>query len=166
MMNKIIFVVSTLAIFALPGAFGFMCYSCNATEPYNTPSLQCMEGSAYMNESCSNGTTYCAVIKVTVNGVMVYIVGCVTVNKTCSEYNATVCSEIISKGNGTIMSCSTNCCNEERCNMPIFPTTGPTTIATSGGPNDTTPTSGVEFFAPKVIALLAAYLSALYFGKQ
>ena len=53
------------------------------------------------------------------------------------------------------------------CNMPKLSTEPETTPPpTSGGPDDTTPTSGVEFFAPKVIALLAAYLSALYFRKQ
>lgn len=51
--------------------------------------------------------------------------------------------------------------------MPTFPTeAGTTPAATSGDPDGATPTAGVEFFAPKVTALLAAYLSALYFGKQ
>lgn len=165
-MNKIIFVGATLAIFALPGAFGFMCYNCSAMAPYNTLTQQCMEGVAYMNESCGNDTTHCSTIEVMVNSVMVYSVGCVTANKTCSEYNETVCSRIIHEGGGANITCSTKCCDKEMCNMPTFPTTGPTTTAASGGPDDTTPTSGVEFFAPKVIALLAAYLSALYFGKQ
>ena len=53
--------------------------------------------------------------------------------------------------------------------MPDFQSTTPppSTTKTSGN-NGTTeaPSAGVEFLAPKVIALLAAYLSALYFGKQ
>lgn len=71
------------------------------------------------------------------------------------------------EGGGANITCSTKCCATEMCNMPTFPTeAGTTPAATSGDPDGATPTAGVEFFAPKVIALLAAYLSALYFGKQ
>ena len=45
--------------------------------PYNTKTQKCMEGGAFMNESCGNDTTHCSTIEVMVNSVMVYNVGCV-----------------------------------------------------------------------------------------
>ena len=66
------------------------------------------------------------------------------------------------------VTCSVECCQGDNCNMPDPPTTAPTSTTEASGNNSTTeaPSAGVEFLAPKVIALLAAYLSALYFGKQ
>lgn len=68
----------------------------------------------------------------------------------------------------TVTSCSAECCQGENCNMLDPTTTPPTSTTERSGNNSATeaPSAGVEFLAPKVIALLAAYLSALYFGKQ
>lgn len=127
-----------------------------------------MNESAYMPENCTDQATHCAKVMLMVNDVMVYSAGCVNPVLNCSTYNMSTCATVQAEGGVAIKSftCTTECCNTDMCNMPTFPTDAPSTTATTTGDTETTPTSGIEFFEPKVIALLAAYLLALYFGKQ
>lgn len=169
-MNKIIFVGATLAIFALPGAFGLMCYNCTAMAPYGNSNELCMNSSAYKKVDCP-GAPNCTTVMIMVNNVLrAYSAGCVPANSNCTFYNENVCNDVIEKGkdHNVTVTCSAECCQGKNCNMPDPPTTPPTSTTETSGNNSTTeaPSAGVEFLAPKVIALLAAYLSALYFGKQ
>lgn len=171
MMNKIIFVGATLAIFALPGAFGLMCYDCTAMAPYNDSSKLCMMNNSYTPKNCT-GSPNCTTAMIMVNNERkAYSAGCVPAGSNCTFYSENVCNAILKDAEpyNLNITCSVKCCQEDHCNMPKdFPTTTPPTTTKPSGNESSTeaPSAGVEFLAPKVIALLAAYLSALYFGKQ
>lgn len=171
MMNKIIFVGATLAIFALPGAFGLMCHKCTAMPPYNETDKLCNMSDYYKPENCA-GAPDCFEMMIMVNNEFkAYSVGCVPADSNCTSYNETLCNGVVDGGKNYNLNvtCSVQCCQTNNCNMPKdLPTIQPPSTTTKSRNDSSTeaPSSGVEFLAPKVIAFLAAYLSALYFGKQ